>query len=154
MNNWGGPKYMVAEGDTYAKFPDDDTYQHLTVNYVKLDRLPSFDEGWMPLIASMRKGDFFVSSGEVLFKSFVMEGSGNQRTVNAELEWTYPLDFVELVWGDGKKTDRKIMSATELPPFGSHRFRIAFEATDRKWVRFAAWDSAGNGAFWQPVHLK
>jgi hypothetical protein len=21
-------------------------------------------------------------------------------------------------------------------------------------VRFAAWDSAGNGAFWQPVHLR
>jgi hypothetical protein len=23
----------------------------------------------------------------------------------------------------------------------------------KKWVRFAAWDSAGNGAFAQPVHI-
>jgi hypothetical protein len=53
---------------------------------------------------------------------------------------------VELVWSDGKKVDRKIVSATELPPFGSHEFKIPFDATGKKWVRSAAWDSAGNGA--------
>jgi hypothetical protein len=29
---------MLAEGDTYMKWPDDDTYPKLAVNYVKLDR--------------------------------------------------------------------------------------------------------------------
>jgi MFS family permease len=29
-----------------------------------------------------------------------------------------------------------------------------FDASGKKWVRFAAWDSAGNGALTQPVHLK
>ena len=30
-----------------------------------------------------------------------------------------------------------------------------FSRFERKaWVRFAVWDSAGNGAFTQPVHLK
>ena len=29
MNNWGDAKYLVAEGDTYAKFPDDETYPSL-----------------------------------------------------------------------------------------------------------------------------
>ena len=154
MNNWAGPKYLVAEGDTYAKFPDDDSYQHLMVNYIKLDRLPAFDEDWMPIVKSMRAGDFFVTSGEVLFKSFGLEGSGDQRTIVADLEWTFPLEFVEVVWGDGQKTDRKIIPATDQPPFGSHRFRIPFDAAGKKWVRFAAWDSAGNGAFWQPVHLR
>jgi hypothetical protein len=154
MNNWAGPKYLVAEGDTYAKFPDDDTYQHLMVNYLKLDRLPKFDDDWTPIVKAMRAGEFFVTSGEVLFKSFAIEGTGNQRTVVADLEWTFPLEFVELVWGDGQKTDRKIIPASEHPPFGSHRFRIPFDATGKKWVRFAAWDSAGNGAFWQPVHLR
>ncbi len=154
MNNWAGPKYLVAEGDTYAKFPDDDTYQHLMVNYLRLDRLPGFDEAWAPIVKSMRNGDFFVTSGEVLFRSFGVEGSGSQRTIVADLEWTYPLEFVEIVWGDGEKADRKIVSATDLPPFSSHRFRIPFDATGKKWVRFAAWDSAGNGAFWQPVHLR
>ncbi len=153
MNNWTGAKYLIAEGDTYAKFPDDDTYQHLMVNYIKLDRLPAFDDGWTPIVKSMRSGDFFVTSGEVLFKSFAIEGSGSQRSIVAELEWTFPLEFVEVVWGDGEKTDRRIIRATEHPPFGSHRFRIPFDASGKKWVRFAAWDSAGNGAFWQPVHL-
>ncbi|MEX2262819.1 MAG: hypothetical protein WD696_12765 [Bryobacteraceae bacterium] len=154
MNNWADAKYLIAEGDTYAKFPDDDTYQHLMVNYIKLDRLPAFDEGWAPIVKSMRAGDFFVTSGEVLFKSFAIEGSGKERTIVADLEWTYPLEFVEVVWGDGEKTDRKIVPATEYPPFSSHRFRIPFDAAGKKWLRFAAWDSAGNGAFWQPIHLK
>ena len=29
MNNWAGPKYMIAEGDTYMKYPDDETYPQL-----------------------------------------------------------------------------------------------------------------------------
>jgi hypothetical protein len=154
MNNWAGPKYLVAEGDTYAKFPDDDTYPHLMVNYIKLERLPSFDEDWTPIVKAMRGGEFFVTSGEVLFKSFAVEGTGQQRTLVADLEWTFPLEFVEVVWGDGQKIDRKVITATNQPPFGSHRFRIPFNVTNQKWVRFAAWDSAANGAFWQPVHLR
>ncbi len=154
MNNWAGPKYLVAEGDTYAKFPDDDSYPHLMVNYIKLERLPSFDEDWTPIVGAMRSGDFFVTSGEVLFKNLAIEGAGNQRTLVADLEWTFPLEFVEVVWGDGQKIDRQVITATDQPPFGSHRFRIPFNAMNQKWVRFAAWDSAGNGAFWQPVHLR
>ena len=59
-----------------------------------------------------------------------------------------------MVWGDGVKTDRQIISATDLPPFGKHHFQIPFDATGKKWVRFAAWDSAGNGAMVQPVKLQ
>ena len=58
MNNWAGPKYLIAEGDTYMKYPDDETYGQLTVNYVKLDRVPKFDEDWTPLLRAMRAGDF------------------------------------------------------------------------------------------------
>ena len=28
------------------------------------------------------------------------------------------------------------------------------DLSGQKWVRFAAWDSAVNGAFTQPIHLK
>ncbi len=42
MNNWGGPKFMVGEVDTYKKFPDYDLYGDFNVNYVKLDRVPGF----------------------------------------------------------------------------------------------------------------
>ncbi|HEV3198470.1 MAG TPA: hypothetical protein VGZ73_11195 [Bryobacteraceae bacterium] len=154
MNNWSGPKYMIAEGDTYMKYPDDETFPQLIVNYVKLASVPKFDEDWTPIVKAMRAGDYFVSSGEVLFRNWGIEGSGVHRTYTAELEWTFPLEFVELVWGDGHTTGRQIVSATELQPFGNHRFRIPFDTAGKKWVRFAAWDSAGNGAFTQPVHLQ
>ena len=47
-----------------------------------------------------------------------------------------------------------LIPATELPPFGRHRFSIPFNATGQKWVRFAVWDTAGNGAFVQPVRIQ
>ncbi len=34
-----------------------------------------------------------------------------------------------------------------------HYFEIPFDATGKKWVRFAAWDVAGNGAMVQPVRV-
>jgi hypothetical protein len=52
----------------------------------------------------MRAGDFFVTSGEVLFGKYGIESSGPQRVFSAEVEWTFPLEFVELVWGDGTTT--------------------------------------------------
>lgn len=154
MNNWSGPKYMIAEGDTYMKYPDDETFPQLIVNYVKLASVPKFDEDWSPIVKAMRAGDYFVSSGEVLLRNWGIEGSGAHRTYSAEVEWTFPLEFVELVWGDGHTTGRQIVSATELQAFGNHRFRIPFDVAGKKWVRFAVWDSAGNGAFTQPVHLQ
>jgi hypothetical protein len=142
MNNWAGPKYMIAEGDTYMKYPDDETFPQLMVNYVKLDRVPRYNEDWSPMLSAIKAGEYFVTSGEVLIKNFAIEGAGARRTVVAELEWTYPLEFLEVVWGDGKTVDRQIVSATDQGAFGSHTFRIPVDVTGKKWVRFAAWDSA------------
>jgi hypothetical protein len=150
MNNWGAPKYLVAEGDTYAKFPDDETYPHFLVNYIRLDKVPLFDQDWSPVLKSLRAGDFFVTSGEILIRKW----SASPNAVEAEIEWTYPLEFVEAVWGDGSTSGRKIVPATSEAPFGSRKFHIPLEGSGNKWVRFAAWDSAGNGAITQPVHWK
>ena len=89
----------------------------------------------------------------MLITNYSVAGTGDQRTIEANVEWTFPLEFVEVVWGDGKKVDRKIVRATELLPNSSKRFSIPFDAAGKSWVRFAAWDSAGNGAFVQPVWL-
>jgi hypothetical protein len=154
MNNWGaGAKYMIAEGDTYMKYPDDETFPQLIVNYVKLDRVPKFTEDWGSISKAMRAGNYFVSSGEVLLRNWAIEGSGTRRALSAEVEFTFPLEFVEVVWGDGKTTGSEVVRATELGAMGSHRFQIPFDAAGKKWVRFAAWDSAGNGAFTQPAVL-
>ncbi len=45
---------MIAEGDTYMKYPDDETFAQLVVNYVKLDRVPSSSDGWSPVLNAMR----------------------------------------------------------------------------------------------------
>ncbi len=154
MNNWGAPKYMLAEGDTYMKYPDDETYPQLMVNYVKLDRVPKFKDGWQPVVNALRAGDFFVTTGEVLLRNWAIEGTGAKRTYTAEAEWTFPPEFAELVSSDGVKVTRQIINMKEMAPAASHKFRIPFDATGKKWVRFAVWDSAGNGAFTQPTHLR
>ncbi len=153
LNNWGGPKYMVGEVDTYKKFPDYDLYGDFNVNYVKLDRVPDSGD-WSPVCKALRAGDFFVTTGEVLIPKWWIEGDGKDRAVVAEVEWTFPLEFVEAVWVDGEQVGRSVVSATDQPPFGSHKFRIPFDASGKRWVRFSAWDSAGNGAFTQPLRLK
>jgi len=153
MNNWSGSKYLIAEGDTYTKYPDDETYPELEVNYVKLDKLPRFDQDWSPVLHALQSGNFFVTSGEVLIRNQVSTAIGKAGALAFDVEWTFPLEFVELVWSDGEKTGRQIIPATDLAPFGSHKFSFPFDSTGKKWVRFAAWDSAGNGAFTQPVML-
>lgn len=152
-------KYYLAISEARSdlgqrgKPPADDIYGMSPVNYIKLDRLPAVDD-LSPIIDALRRGDYFVTSGEVLISSYAIEGSGDRRTITAEVEWTFPLNFVEVVWGDGQKTDRQIISATHLPPSGKHRFRIPFNAAGKKWVRFAAWDAATNGSFVQPTRLR
>ncbi len=93
------------------------------------------------------------TSGEVLVPNFELQGKGRQSKIVADVSWTFPLEFVEVVWGDGKTTGRQILPATDLGAFGTHRFEIPFDARGKKWVRFAAWDSASNGAVVQPVRV-
>lgn len=147
------PKYLIADVDTYRKGPEDDIYPGHPINYVKLDRLPGPTEDWSPILRSIRNGDFWISTGEVLIKNYAVEGTGAKRTVSADLEFTYPLEFVEVVWGDGKKVDRQVIRATDTTAHGTRKISIPFDATGKVWVRFAVWDSAGNGAFVQPVWL-
>jgi hypothetical protein len=148
------PKYIIADIDTYQKGPEDDLYPNFPVNYLKLDRVPGPDEDWSPVLKALRDGQFFVTTGEILIRSYGVEGTGDRRTVAADVEWTFPLSFVEVVWGDGKTIDRQIISATDLPAFGAKHFAIPFDAKGKAWVRFAVWDSAGNGAFVQPSWLR
>ncbi len=149
MNNWGAPKYLLGEVDTYKKFPEYDLYGDFNVNYVRMDSLPEASN-WTPVVTALRAGEFFVTTGEVLIKDFQVKG---REAVIADLEWTFPLEFVEVVWGDGNRVERKTVSMTGEGPFGARRLEIPVDLRGRKWVRFAAWDSAVNGAFTQPKHL-
>ncbi len=147
------PKVLIGDVDTYQKWPHDDLYPGFTVNYVKLDRVPGPDEDWTSITSALRAGNFFVTTGEILIRNYAVEGRGNQRTIVADVDYTFPLEFVEIVSGNGTKTERQIVRATDLGALGTKRFSIPFDATGKKWVRFAAWDSAVNGAFVQPIWL-
>ena len=158
MNNMNaglsiGPKYVIADIDTYRKSPEDDLYANFPVNYLKIDTVPGPDQDWSPVLKAMRDGNFFVTTGEILIKNYAVAGAGNQRTITADVEWTFPMAFMEVVTGDGKTVTKQVLSATDLQAFGSKKLSIPFDATGKKWVRFAMWDVAGNGAFTQPQWL-
>ena len=146
------PKYLLAITETYFKAPGDDVYANGPVSYLRVGDLPE-PGNYAPIIDALESGAYFVTSGEVLIPSHRFEGSGADMRVVADVEWTFPLEFVEVVFGDGELTTARRMSATDLPAFGSETFTIPFDATGQAWVRFAAWDSSGNGAMTMPVRL-
>jgi hypothetical protein len=157
MNNWIAdtslrPKYLLAITETYSKAPGDDIYANTPVTYLHIGQLPE-GRDYSPIVDALANGNYFVTSGEVLIPSHHYEGSGAERALVADVEWTFPLDFIEVVVGDGKGSETKILSTTDEPAFGKRTFRVPFDATGKKWVRFAAWDSAGNGAMTMPVRL-
>ena len=147
MNQWAAPKYMLAEVDTYGKDGDYDLYGDFAVNYVKIGQPPERAD-WTGVSQALLRGNFNVSTGEVL----IHDCRVTPGEVIAEIEWTFPLEFVEVIWGAPDGVKRKMVSAADLPPFGKKEFRLAIPK-EARWARFAAWDCAMNGAFAQPVAL-
>ncbi len=147
------PKLLIGDVDTYQKWPHDDLFPGFTVNYLQLANVPGPDDDWTPVLKTLRDGKFFVTTGEIYVRNFNVTGTGARRTVEVDVDYTFPLEFVEVVWGDGQKIGREIVRATDLAPMTTKHFAIPFDATGKKWVRFAAWDSAVNGAFAQPRWL-
>lgn len=157
MNNWVAdlptpPKYLQAIAELYQQGPGDELYANAPVNYLHLPTLPG-PGNWKPIVDALRTGDYFVTSGEILVPKYSVTAHGNSATISADVQWTFPLEFAEIVWGDGTKTGRRIISATDLPAFGHKHFRLPVDLTGKKWIRFAVWDTAGNGALMQPVKV-
>ncbi len=157
MNNWIADtdlqlKYLLAITETYFKAPGDDIYANGPVSYLRLDSLPSGSD-YSPIINALKNGNYFVSSGEVLIPEHSFEFAGNRGRLTAELRWSFPLDFIEVVWGDGEQVRSTSLRTTDQSAFGQERFELEFPTSGQKWVRFAAWDTAGNGAMTMPVRI-
>ena len=56
MANWGQRKYVPGEVDVFTIDHTHELYGHMNVNYVQLDRVPRFDEGWQPVLDVLRSG--------------------------------------------------------------------------------------------------
>jgi hypothetical protein len=151
MNNWGLPKRLLAETDMFAIDQNSELYAHMNANYVRMDKLPDFDS-YGQLLEAVARGDYFISMGEVLLpKVAVSTASPASIVATADVQWTFPLAFGEVVWSDGNKTFTQTFPLTETRPFDSRTFTWKVDAKDWKWARLAVWDVAGNGAFINPV---
>ncbi|MDJ1479893.1 hypothetical protein QNI16_05305 [Cytophagaceae bacterium YF14B1] len=163
MANWGYKKHVIAEADLFTVEPENEMYAHLNVNYLQLDQLPDYNQGWQSVLDAMRQGQFFVSTGEVLLPSFTVSGKkagetiklpkDSKATIVLEVDWTFPLTFAEIISGDGKQVFRERIDLTHTEPFGKQKFTFNTHLKDRKWVRVEVWDAAVNGAFTQQVWI-
>lgn len=164
MANWGLKKHVIAEADIFTMEPQNETYAHLNVNYLQLDKLPEFSQGWQPVLDAMRQGKFFVSTGEILLPTFSVSGKGAGETLTlpadgkasvvVNVAWTFPLTFAEIISGDGNHVFRERIDLTKTRPFGQQTFRFNANLKGRTWVRLEIWDAAVNGAFTQQVWLR
>jgi hypothetical protein len=164
MGNWGRKKYLPGEVDVFKIDHTHELYGHMNINYLKIDRVPRFDEGWQPVLDALRAGRFFVTTGEVRVVEFTIGGvpSGGTLSLGRDarpelrmtLDWTFPLRFAEVVSGDGTRIYRERIDLAETGPFGARTLTLTPELRGRKWVRVAAWDIAANGSFTQPVWLE
>lgn len=162
MSNWGDRKLLIGEVDVFKLHREDELYGHMNINYLKLDRVPSYGN-WSSVVEALRSGDLFVTTGEVLIREFTINGRpagasaalgpNGEIVARADIEWTFPLNFLELVWGNGAQTFHKIIPAPETSEFGRKTIAITVSAPNAKWTRLAVWDTAADGAFTEPVRF-
>ena len=74
MANWGTQKQVIGEVDVFDIQNDYELYGAISINYLKLDELPKYEEGWQPILDVLKSGNFIVSTGEVVMKSFDING--------------------------------------------------------------------------------
>ena len=151
MNNWGMKKRIFGEVDMFQIDSTHELYAHMNVNYVRIPALPSYDN-YGQLLDAVTKGDFFVTTGEVLLPEVnIATGDAGSIVVKAKVQNTFPLQIAEIVWGDGTETHRQIFSLERTPAFATSTLEHRTTAPGWKWARYAVWDVAGNGAFVNPV---
>lgn len=163
MNNWGEKKTIITEADLFTITPENEMYAHLNVNYLMMDKMPIYSEGWQPVLTAMQKGKFFSSTGEVLMPQLTVNDkiSGETitldkigtATVKLKLNWTFPLNFVEVISGDGTKVYHDRIDLSDTRAFGDKLFQFKTKLAGRKWLRVEAWDIAANGAFSQTFYI-
>ena len=162
MANWGQRKYMPGEVDVFKIDHTHELYGHMNINYVRLKRVPRFDEGWKPIMDALRRGQFFVTTGEILIREYTLNGKESGETVRAPsrsdlriaLDWTFPLRFAEAITGDGTQVFRDRVDLSDTTAFGTRTLQLHPQLQNRKWLRFEVWDIASNGAFTQPIWLE
>jgi hypothetical protein len=151
MNNWGLPKRLLAETDMFAIDHTSELFAHMNANYVKIGELPDFDH-YGRMLDAVYRGDYFISMGQVLLPEVeISNASPSAIKATTRAQWTFPLAFGEIVWGDGKETFTRTIDLSETRPFGNATFEWSIPANNWQWARVEIWDVAGDGALTNPV---
>ncbi|MEG3659600.1 hypothetical protein V5097_19460 [Arenibacter palladensis] len=163
MNNWGDKKKIIAEADLFTVTMENEMYAHMNINYLQLDTLPKFKDGWAPVLNVMTTGKYFSTTGEVLIPNFSINGKGSGETIklntggeakiHLNIDWTFPLNFLEVVSGDGQTVFRERVDLSKTGAFGSEEFQLSLNLVNRTWARVEVWDIAANGAFTQTIYF-
>ena len=164
MANWGERKYVIAEADLFKLEPDYEIYGPMNINYLQMDKLPKFEDGWQSVLDAMQTGKFFSGTGEILLPNFSVNekesgetlkraGSGKAK-VKVAIDWTFPLNYLEIISGDGENVSRERFDLSSTEAFGAQDFEFTIDLINKKWIRLEVWDVAANGAFTQPVWVE
>jgi hypothetical protein len=94
----------------------------------------------------------FTVGGKTSGENFSL-ASDEQPELRAEVTWTFPLAFAEVISGDGQKVYRERIDLTDTTAFGRRTLTLRPDLKSRRWVRLEIWDIAANGAFTQPMWL-
>ena len=149
MNQWGVKKKMIGAGDLFYLDSTSSIYSQMNISYLKLDKIP--DPKYYPeVIDVIKNGDLWLSTGEVLLHSH----SISVNKVTADIEWTFPLEFAEVIWNEGDQIKRRTISLAETEEHGRKEFSFPVDLSTATWARFEVWDIARNGAWTQTIWLK
>jgi hypothetical protein len=164
MSNWGLKKKVLAESDIFSITQKNEMYAHVNINYLKLNTLPDFKNGWQPVLDVLKSGRFFATTGEVLIPDFKVNGAeagstikvtpATKSTMDFTVKWTFPLNFAEIISGDGRGVYRQRINLKNTTAFGTQTFHVPINLKNKTWVRLEVWDAAVNGAFTQTVWVE
>ncbi|MBM3723960.1 MAG: hypothetical protein FJW40_00845 [Acidobacteria bacterium] len=150
LNHRDLPKRLLAETDLFQFDATHEVYAHMNVNYVRIGEVPGFDS-YGTMLDAIDRGNYFMSTGEVLLPRTVIGGDQGAITVRAVVENTFPLRMAEVVWGDGTEVRRQVFDLSDTPEFRRSNYEWTVQAPGWRWARVAVWDVAGNGAFVNPT---
>jgi hypothetical protein len=145
MQQWGQRKYLPVEVDVFEIDRTHELYGHMNINYLKMEKMPGPDD-WSSVLDVLRRGEFFSTTGEILIESCKL--SRNQ--IDIQVEATFPLAFIEVIWGDAKGVHREKVF-DYITEEGGVGLKSPVELKDAIWARVEVCDVARNLAYTQPV---
>ena len=149
MNQWGVKKKMIGAGDLFYLDSTSSIYSQMNINYLRLDSIPN-PQNYPEVLDVIRNGDLWLSTGEILLLSHAITND----QVTADIEWTFPLEFAEVIWNEGPQIRREQISLLETKEHGRKQFTFPVDLSAATWARFEVWDIARNGAWSQTTWIR